>query len=576
MGENGQDDWAWLGEGSAGGEGPLTSYERWQEEVHRSVRGSAATTVANLSAALTVLVAACHIVSHLRRFTQPTLQRHVVRIAFMAPIYGGCACITLQTGWVWLSAIVGVYEAWVLYCFLSMLFEYLGGEAAIVNLLKESGSQRSLKRSWVWCTCCIDPLWPSKISFLKFAKGGALQFAMVKPALAIFELLMEWGEVYGDGEYLRFDRGFVVRHAAMPQGPALQNCCVRFCCIGNVYPEVLTRGGNLVQYFSLLYNISITVALYALVLFYLAMKPELRPFRPGLKFLAIKASLFLTYWQMLLLNLAMPRVGKELHHLCITVEMFIASLVMVAAFPAAQFKPPKSKAGAGGGNGAAGSSTAAGRVAAGTRRVTNELLVAASNFARAIDPSDMADDARSAFGAGYAGHVMMAPCDGQSRPSMSSISSVGGINRDTFSDLQSMKEISLLDSPESPESPEVVRSAQPPPGIMALARSRLGIVKGVARGGGATDAGAQVKAGQGRPGPGPGPQPRPQPQPELQPEPQPEPQPGAGAAAWEAFADEDDDEGGNAVAPAGEAGVDDANGAARGETSARGSGPARP
>ena len=51
------------------------------------------------------------------------------------------------------------------------------------------------------------------------------------------------------------------------------------------------------------YNISISVALYSLVVFYLASEPYLAPFRPLLKFVMVKSIIFVTWWQGLILNL---------------------------------------------------------------------------------------------------------------------------------------------------------------------------------------------------------------------------------------------------------------------------------
>ena len=222
----------------------LDDWDKWQEDLLEKIHEEPlAKTITICSAVLTSIVAGCHAVSHLRRYTRPRLQRHVVRIIFMAPIYAVCSCITLQTGVVELDVVRDVYEAWVIHNFLAILFEVLGGEAAIANRMQ--ARPRVLPTSWFWGTCCIDPVWPGRISFLKFCKGGTLQFALLKPVLAVAQLLMQWNDVYGEGHYLSFDRGFV--------------------------------------YLSFLYNVSITVAIYALVLFYLAMRDELSPFRPVLK-----------------------------------------------------------------------------------------------------------------------------------------------------------------------------------------------------------------------------------------------------------------------------------------------------
>lgn len=50
-------------------------------------------------------------------------------------------------------------------------------------------------------------------------------------------------------------------------------------------------------YVTLVYNASVSLALYALFLFYFATRDLLRPFEPVLKFLTIKAIIFLSFWQ---------------------------------------------------------------------------------------------------------------------------------------------------------------------------------------------------------------------------------------------------------------------------------------
>jgi len=52
-------------------------------------------------------------------------------------------------------------------------------------------------------------------------------------------------------------------------------------------------------YLTIIYTISYTVALYALVLFYVACKDLLQPFNPVPKFVIIKSVVFLTYWQVI-------------------------------------------------------------------------------------------------------------------------------------------------------------------------------------------------------------------------------------------------------------------------------------
>ena len=67
-------------------------------------------------------------------------------------------------------------------------------------------------------------------------------------------------------------------------------------------------------YLSLINNLSVTVSLYWLVLFYLATEERLKPFNPFSKFLCIKAIIFFSFWQACLFTilLKMNLFNKEI------------------------------------------------------------------------------------------------------------------------------------------------------------------------------------------------------------------------------------------------------------------------
>ncbi|GBN24902.1 Transmembrane protein 184B [Araneus ventricosus] len=50
-------------------------------------------------------------------------------------------------------------------------------------------------------------------------------------------------------------------------------------------------------YITIIYNISVTLALYGLVLFYFATHELLSPYEPVWKFLTVKSVIFLSFWQ---------------------------------------------------------------------------------------------------------------------------------------------------------------------------------------------------------------------------------------------------------------------------------------
>lgn len=50
-------------------------------------------------------------------------------------------------------------------------------------------------------------------------------------------------------------------------------------------------------YITVIYNISVSLALYGLYLFYFATRDLLTPFDPVLKFCTVKSVIFLSFWQ---------------------------------------------------------------------------------------------------------------------------------------------------------------------------------------------------------------------------------------------------------------------------------------
>jgi hypothetical protein len=54
---------------------------------------------------------------------------------------------------------------------------------------------------------------------------------------------------------------------------------------------------------SLVNNISVSISLYSLVLFYMSTEVKLKPFKPFFKFVCVKSILFFSYWQSCLFNI---------------------------------------------------------------------------------------------------------------------------------------------------------------------------------------------------------------------------------------------------------------------------------
>ncbi|XP_019191138.1 PREDICTED: transmembrane protein 184A-like [Ipomoea nil] len=239
-----------------------------------------------------------HIYLHLLNYTEPTYQRYIVRIVFMVPVYALASFLSLvmNKSAIYFNSLREIYEAWVIYNFLSLCLEWVGGPGAIVLNL----TGRFLKPNCCLMTCCFPPI-SLDGRFIRKCKQGCLQFVILKPILVALTFIL-----YAKGKYE--DGNFNPRQSYL--------------------------------YLTIVYTISYSMALYALLLFYVACRDLLQPFNPVPKFIIIKSVVFLTYWQGVLVFLAAKsRLIKDtaeaadFQNFLICVEMLIAAIGHFYAFP---------------------------------------------------------------------------------------------------------------------------------------------------------------------------------------------------------------------------------------------------
>ena len=90
-------------------------------------------------------------------------------------------------------------------------------------------------------------------------------------------------------------------------------------------------------------NISVSLSLYFLVLFYKATEERLAPFSPFYKFLTVKAILFFSFWQSCVfqilssLDLFSRDTGNTILNLIISVEMVFVAIAQTMAFSYQEF-----------------------------------------------------------------------------------------------------------------------------------------------------------------------------------------------------------------------------------------------
>uniref|UniRef100_A0A3B5KRJ8 Transmembrane protein 184a n=1 Tax=Takifugu rubripes TaxID=31033 RepID=A0A3B5KRJ8_TAKRU len=259
-----------------------------------------------------LLITGHQIYTHLRSYTVPNQQRYIIRILFIVPVYAFDSWLSLlfinnEQYYVYFDSIRDCYEAFVIYNFLSLSFEYLGGESAIMSEIRG----KPIQSSCLYGTCCLVGMSYS-IGFLRFCKQATLQFCVLKPIMAVITIILQAYGKYHDGDF-------------------------------NI------NGGYL--YITIIYNFSVSLALYALFLFFFATSDLLRPYEPVLKFLTIKSVIFLSFWQGMVLAIlercgVIPNAlfidGQEVgagtvaagwQNFIICIEMFFAAIALRYAFP---------------------------------------------------------------------------------------------------------------------------------------------------------------------------------------------------------------------------------------------------
>ena len=96
---------------------------------------------------LTCFVTAFNVYMHLRNYTSPNLQRYIVRILYMAPIYSVCSSLSL-TFWEYakfFDLLRDCYESYLLYSFFCLLLGYINEYADTHPEEHEKDRQKKLE-----------------------------------------------------------------------------------------------------------------------------------------------------------------------------------------------------------------------------------------------------------------------------------------------------------------------------------------------------------------------------------------------------------------------------------------------
>ncbi|KAH8024768.1 hypothetical protein HPB51_001182 [Rhipicephalus microplus] len=266
---------------------------------------------------LTLPITFWEIIQHILNYTKPHLQKHIIRILWMVPIYSLNCWLALtwpKTG-IYLDTIRECYEAYVIYNFMVFLLNFLHRELEMEISMDEH--RPSVKH--IFPLCFLRPC-PGGLRFISSCRHGILQYTVIRPITTALALITEMFGKYGEG---KFDFGYS-------------------------YPYIVVIN-----------NISQFVAMYSLVLFYKAYRTELTPMSPIPKFLCIKAVVFFSFFQSVIISLLIYTglvspsffsekgtagdVNRGLQDFLICIEMFVAAVAHYFAFSHVPYVDPHAR-----------------------------------------------------------------------------------------------------------------------------------------------------------------------------------------------------------------------------------------
>ena len=222
---------------------------------------------AGIMVAGTIILSIRLVYQHYTHFYMPHVQKYVVRIIWMVPLYSVQSWLSLRfrDSRIYIDTFRDLYEAYVISSFVYYLIELLGGQDALVRTLRAKArdnpsAAEHLKAHTFPVNLVLEP-WDLGVEFMLQCKHGVLQYVVVKAIASVLTFAFQSMDVYGEGQFQW--------NVAFP-------------------------------YMAFFLNISVMYALYCLVKLFHAVNDELRSpidWHPLGKFLCVKGVVFFTWWQ---------------------------------------------------------------------------------------------------------------------------------------------------------------------------------------------------------------------------------------------------------------------------------------
>jgi hypothetical protein len=209
---------------------------------------------------LTVFISVRLMLQHFNNWNAGHVQKHVVRIILLLPIYSIESWLALYYRHysVYIETLKETYEAYVVWNFFFFLIALLGEENHVLSVLRTKGKRgihtfpfNYFIKSW------------NGHEIMHKCSMGVLQYVLLKIIATWLVIILQYFDIYDEGEF-KLNRGYL--------------------------------------YITIINNASQIWALYCLAKFYYIMREELSHYKAVGKFLCVKLVVFWTWWQSIVIN----------------------------------------------------------------------------------------------------------------------------------------------------------------------------------------------------------------------------------------------------------------------------------
>ena len=332
--------------------------------------------VGAMACAVALPLALYDIIMHVLHYARPELQRHVLRILGMVPVYALESWFALRfpAAALPLESLRECYEALVLWSFYKLLLSWLGDTDALKWRMREARTLPPGARL-LFPLCWFS--WAPPGLFLYRCGTGILQYVYVRLLVTAVSLGLFYTDYYSEGDFDFVENGYI--------------WCAGILLVSQCW------------------------ALYCLLQFYWVLRVELGPLQPVLKFAVVKSIIFATFYQQLLISLLVGidvikpvltfnarTVAKGLQDFIICLEMAVLAVLMHLAFNYQQFVDLPHGVAAGPAaadaiNAASAAATAATAASPGDSDDFDAAAVAAAVSAAVVGSTPSSDDAKVAM-----------------------------------------------------------------------------------------------------------------------------------------------------------------------------------